>query len=143
MQTKTNQLLDQIADTMRSDGERFTPQRRDVMRLLLEQNRPLKAYDIAEKLGDIKPMSVYRALDFLAGKGLAHRIESLNAYAACIDDHCQHRDSHYMICSVCEDVREIHSHDLNALIDKTVSNADFKVDSRVIEVRGTCARCLG
>ena len=64
-------------------GQRLTKIRRKVLRLLLESSEPSKAYDLLANLdgeGSAKPPTVYRALDFLQDVGLAHKIESLNAY---------------------------------------------------------------
>jgi Fe2+ or Zn2+ uptake regulation protein/acyl-CoA thioesterase FadM len=57
-----------------------------VLELLITQHAPAKAYDLLPLLdGDktAKPPTIYRALDFLVRMGLAHRIESLNAFVAC------------------------------------------------------------
>ena len=61
-----------------SKGERLTPVRRRVLELVLEAEKPVKAYDLLENLnpgeGAAKPPTVYRALDFLMGLGLVHKI---------------------------------------------------------------------
>src|SRR5690606_39580833 len=72
-------------------GRRLTPLRRRVLEELAESHAPVGAYEIVDRLkkgGDSTPaMSVYRALDFLVGEGLAHRIESRNAFLACNRGH--------------------------------------------------------
>ena len=66
-------------------GERLTPVRRRVLELVLTAPGPVKAYDLLEALkpgsGTAKPPTVYRALDFLIGLGLVHKVEALNAAA--------------------------------------------------------------
>ena len=58
-------------------GESFTPLRRRVLELLLDQHGPAKAYDLLPLIDadkSAKPPTVYRALDFLVRMGLAvHR----------------------------------------------------------------------
>lgn len=60
---------------------------RRVLRALLAAERPLKAYDLIHILTaesrSAAPPTVYRALTFLTQMGLAHRVESQNAYVAC------------------------------------------------------------
>ena len=78
----------QAAETLCAEQKlQFTPIRRRVLELLLQDHRALGAYDILEKLAaeglGAQPPVAYRALDFLVKHGLAHRIERLNAYAAC------------------------------------------------------------
>src|SRR5262249_21009161 len=72
-------------------GVRLTPLRRRVLQTLAESHSPLGAYEIVERLkktrGSAPAMSVYRALEFLLAEGLAHRIESKNAFLACIRGH--------------------------------------------------------
>ena len=53
-------------------GLKLTPQRRQVMALLLEQDDPASAYDLLDALQrrhqpGAKPPTIYRALDFLVG----------------------------------------------------------------------------
>ena len=72
---------------------------------------PSKAYDLLEHLGDdgaAKPPSVYRSLDFLLEMGLAHKIESLNAYVAC--GHWKHGHAAvFLICDKCGMAGELHA----------------------------------
>jgi len=50
-------------------GVRFTPIRREVLELIWESHRAVKAYDLLDRIkpkaGTTKPTTVYRALDFL------------------------------------------------------------------------------
>src|SRR6202140_3359403 len=71
-------------------AQRLTPIRRQVLEALLASHKPLSAYEIIEHLaGDTRPapITVYRALDFLRDNGLVHRIESRNAFVACVPNH--------------------------------------------------------
>ena len=69
-------------------GVRLTLLRQRVLTVLEEAGEPVKAYAILEALRQpaarpIPPASVYRALDFLQQHGLAHKLETLNAFVAC------------------------------------------------------------
>ena len=71
-------------------AQRLTPMRRQVLEALLASHKPLGAYEIIERLADKRrpaPITVYRALDFLRDNGLVHRIESRNAFVACVHNH--------------------------------------------------------
>ena len=69
-------------------GQRLTPIRRQVLEALLASHKPLGAYEIIDVLatqgGRPAPITVYRALDFLRENELVHRIESRNAFVACV-----------------------------------------------------------
>src|SRR5580698_11518573 len=71
-------------------AERLTPIRRRVLEALLASHAPLGAYELIDRLAvrDDKPapITIYRALDFLREQGLVHRIESRNAFIACVND---------------------------------------------------------
>ncbi len=124
-------------------GQRMTRIRRKVLRLLLENPEPSKAYDLLDNLdgeGSAKPPTIYRALDFLQEVGLAHKIESLNAYVAC--GHASHNHSAvFLICERCGGAEELHALSTTNALDKETRAAGFKVSRAVIEARGLCRAC--
>lgn len=124
-------------------GQKLTPIRRKVLRLLLESAEPAKAYDLLENLdgeGAAKPPTVYRALDFLQSMGLAHKIESLNAYVAC--GHAKHAHSAvFIICDACGGAEELHAVSTNSALTEETEAAGFTVHNAVIEARGICRNC--
>src|SRR3569832_58798 len=83
-------------------GVKLTPLRRRVLERILNAGQPVGAYLLLAQLpGDrekIGPPTVYRALEFLLEQKLIHRIESLNAYIACIDADHPH-ESQFVICT--------------------------------------------
>lgn len=126
-------------------GLRLTPLRRNVMRALAASHIPLGAYDIVERLhagGDsTPPMSVYRALDFLVAEGLAHRIESRNAFLACAQPHEGDEVVVFLICDSCGLTREVASHAVGRDLAWAARAAGFTPRQRVLEVAGQCAHC--
>ncbi|KCZ92902.1 FUR family transcriptional regulator [Hyphomonas johnsonii MHS-2] len=124
-------------------GARMTRIRRKVLRLLLESAEPAKAYDLLANLdgeGSAKPPTVYRALDFLQESGLAHKIESLNAYVAC--GHASHSHSAvFLICDSCGGAEELHAVSTSQALKVETAAAGFNMTRAVIEVRGTCRDC--
>ena len=84
------------------------------------------------------PPIVYRALDFLLGEGLVHRIESRNAFISCI--HPGHRcGAQFLICRGCDRVAEIEADDRDLLAE--ADSLGFAVDHSVVEITGICAEC--
>jgi Fur family transcriptional regulator, zinc uptake regulator len=124
-------------------GQRMTRIRRKVLRLLLENPGPAKAYDLLANLdgeGAAKPPTVYRALDFLQEAGLVHKIESLNAYVAC--GHTRHSHSAvFLICDVCHRAEELHATATSRALEGETRAAGFAMTRAVVEVRGTCRDC--
>ena len=90
--------------------ERLTPIRRRVLEALLATHHPLGAYELIDRLaedgGRPAPITIYRALDFLREQGLAHRIESRNAFIACVHNHDSGDPVVFLICEKCGAVGE-------------------------------------
>jgi Fur family zinc uptake transcriptional regulator len=124
-------------------GERLTPPRRRVLELLLQTGQPAKAYDLIAAYGpdgvSAKPPTVYRALEFLVRTGLAHRIESLNAYIACHVGDGMHMAA-FLICTCCGDTREMQSFEPER-IEAAAHRAGYALQDVVVEARGLCAAC--
>ena len=94
-------------------GQRLTPIRRKVLDVLLGSHKPLGAYEIIDRLAPKgprpAPITAYRALDFLRENGLVHRIESRNAFIACVHNHAAGDLVVFLICERCGAVGEASS----------------------------------
>ncbi len=125
-------------------GESLTPLRRRVLHILLDQAGPAKAYDLLHLLdtetSQAKPPTIYRALDFLVRMGLAHRIESLNAFVACEIGACA-RSTIFLICEKCGVAEEFDAG--HALVDlsEAAKRDGFSIKRTMIEASGLCATC--
>jgi Fur family zinc uptake transcriptional regulator len=136
------------AETLcRSRGERLTPIRRQVLETLAAHHRPLGAYEIIDRLSAhakrLAPITVYRALDFLVDNGLVHRIESQNAYLACINNHDAREIVVFLICERCGAVGEAASKSVAESLAAAARSAGFSPRAPVIEITGICTHCGG
>ncbi|MEW5420643.1 Fur family transcriptional regulator [Amorphus sp. 3PC139-8] len=129
----------------KAKGLRLSSMRRSVLETLAESHTPLGAYDILDRLageaGRPAPISVYRALSFLTQEGLAHRIESLNAYVACAERHGEAQPLVFLICERCRQVGEATAADLDIRIDAVARAAGFQPHRAAIEIFGICEHC--
>ncbi|MEH6833739.1 MULTISPECIES: Fur family transcriptional regulator [Falsihalocynthiibacter] len=119
----------------------LTPVRRRVMEILLTEHRALGAYEIldhlrTEGLGSQPPVA-YRALDFLVSNGFAHKIERLNAFAACMHPG-EHHAPAFLICKKCDGVVETFC---APLLNEQASDLGFKIERTVVEALGLCPNC--
>ena len=126
--------------------ERFTENRRAVLRLLLTGHRPLGAYEIMERF-DWKgrrpaPAQIYRALAFLESLGLIHRIASRNAYLACSRPG-KHHGTVFLVCEQCEMVAELEDAQMQTAIGELAELSGFEPHTHVIEATGLCPECAG
>lgn len=123
---------------------RLTPARRFVLETLLDSHRAMTAYEILEKLAAAglgsQPPVVYRALDFLVGVGLVHRIERLGAFAACTHGGAEH-NAGFLVCRICRRVAETAlPRPARGLIAEAEA-VGFAIERTVVEAEGICARC--
>ena len=123
---------------------KFTPIRRKVLEILLEEHRAIGAYPILEKLRldgfSSQPPVAYRALDFLVEHGFAHKIERLNAFVACSHPGASHTPA-FMICRQCDAVAETESEASDSELSKIAKSSGFKIEQTVIEAEGVCHIC--
>jgi len=128
-------------------AQRLTPIRRQVLEALLESHKPLGAYEIIERTGEAgsrpAPITVYRALDFLMENGLVHRIESRNAFVACIHPHAIGDFVVFLICERCGSVGEASSRAVGETLKSASKAAGFIPKAPVVEIGGVCANCRG
>jgi Fur family zinc uptake transcriptional regulator len=137
------EALDTAERACRADGERMTAPRRRVLELLLQAGEPVKAYDLIGRYGPdgqaAKPPTVYRALEFLERRGLAHRIASLSAYVAC--DHAAHdHAAAFLICDCCGEAREFEA-PAGAGLGAAAAELGYVLDRVTVEAHGRCAAC--
>ena len=126
-------------------AERLTPMRRQVLEALLASHAPLGAYELIDRLAEQgsrpAPITIYRALDFLREQGLVHRIESRNAFIACVHNHESGDPVVFLICEKCGAVGEAASAAVADTIRSASRAAGFTPKTPVIEISGICAHC--
>lgn len=130
-------------------GARLTDIRRRVLEALAADHAPAGAYEVIERLTQggerpPAPITVYRALDFLLEQGLAHRIESRNAFVACSRDHGAALDGApvvFLICERCGTVGEAATPAFADALQTLARASGFRPRAPVIEVSGECAHC--
>lgn len=125
-------------------GLRLTPLRADVLRLVAESDRPVKAYDLLDHIHASKaasaPPTVYRALDFLLANGFIHKLESINAFVACHHPSVQHTVP-FLICDNCHLAVEMEDERIPLLLDEKARALGFVPQAQTLEVHGLCSVC--
>ena len=125
-------------------GARLTPVRQRVLELVWESHRPVGAYDLLPQLAaegfNSAPPTVYRALDFLIGLGLIHRINSLNAYVGCSHPGVQHPNC-FFLCSQCGAAHELKADEVVSIATEVERLLGVKVEQQMTELTGICPSC--
>lgn len=140
-----NAGLDHAAKICAEHGAALTDLRRTVLQLVLEAETPLTAYQLLDRLKEIRksavPPTIYRALDFLTEQGLIHKVERLNAFIPCIDHDHGHHAVQFLICGSCGTVAEIEDAAISRALAKAANREGFTPNRAMVEVDGTCAAC--
>lgn len=114
-----------------------------VWQALAAGDDPLKAYEILDQLksqGVRAPMTVYRALDGLEGKGHIHKIDGMNAFVLC-NHEGPHMVQTFLVCETCSTVQELEMVTVEAGIVLAVRSADFEMNTARLEIKGVCKGC--
>lgn len=138
--------LDAAAALCAGNGAQLTALRRTVLGLVLEADGPATAYQLLERLQQVRkgaaPPTIYRALDFLLEQRLIHKVERLNAFIPCVE--AGHKHEHpvqFLICTRCGTVAEIEDQAVSAALAHAAELEGFHPARATVELDGTCAAC--
>ena len=115
-----------------------------VLRVLTKTSEPIGAYAILKELrrhGFRAPLTVYRALDQLAAKGLVHKLESLNSWTICCGEHDTNPPI-FEICNDCGNVTEHFDKELIQNLNNMSMRNGFMPNRSIIEIHGKCDECV-
>jgi Fur family zinc uptake transcriptional regulator len=133
--------LSAAQSTCAEAGLRLTPVRLRTLEILLEAHEALGAYEVLARLDadgfGSKPPVAYRALTFLVDAGLAHRIERLNAFVACVHPGQDH-DPAFLICKSCGTVAE---GEAAGAMQSSAAAVGFQIERTTVEATGICPAC--
>jgi Fur family zinc uptake transcriptional regulator len=123
---------------------RLTPLRADVLRLVADSRRPVKAYDLLSKISESRagsaPPTVYRALDFLLENGFIHKLESINAFVSCHHPRVRHTVP-FLICDTCHAAIEMEDEKVSHQLEEKARALGFSPQAQTLEVHGVCKDC--
>ncbi|GAA4338342.1 Fur family transcriptional regulator [Pigmentiphaga soli] len=129
---------------MDATATQLTKNQAQVLQALSGAAGPVSAYTLLERLrgqGFRAPLQVYRALDKLIEYGMAHRIESMNAFVACAHPDHAHTCAVFAICDHCGRTEEFFDGAVGRRLGGWARDHAFKLDRTSIELRGTCSDC--
>lgn len=137
-------FVDAVAEACRARGLRLTPLRLRVLELIAKEAKPVKAYDLLDRLKDehsgAAPPTVYRTLDFLLEHRFIHKLESINAFVGCHHPSEAHQVP-FLICDRCDSATEICDDGVSRLVNQQARERGFIARAQTLEVHGLCADC--
>ncbi|HJP66610.1 MAG TPA: Fur family transcriptional regulator [Actinomycetota bacterium] len=135
-----------VARRLSEQGQRYTPQRRALVRLLRGADRPLAIRELLRRATELPMSSVYRNLVILEQAGVAHRLVTGPGSATyeLAEDLTEHH--HHLICTNCGSVEDLPA---SSTLERTVRTAasglatrrGFRVRSHRVDILGLCRQC--
>ena len=123
---------------------RLTAIRKRVLELICKNHKAIGAYELLDLFREqdpkAKPVTIYRALDFLMAAGLVHKIESLNAFIGCLQAETKHKSA-ILICAQCHNAYEIDATSIYESLFSLSEEVQFKPQCLTLELHGLCATC--
>jgi Fur family ferric uptake transcriptional regulator len=137
-----------IAEILREQDLRLTPQRQAVMEILLSNiGEHLNAEEIfkaaREKYPELGLATVYRTLELLVDIGVVNKIqfnEDCSRYEYNPADGDKH-SHHHLICLQCGGITEFDEDLLDELEKKIARQNNFAVTDHCLRFYGYCAKC--
>jgi Fur family zinc uptake transcriptional regulator len=129
-----------------SQGANLTDIRKRVLRLVWQDHKAKKAYELLDlldkenKTKGVKPPTVYRALDFLLEHGLVHKLESENAFIGCPHPEEEHQGQ-FLICDTCGEIEEVAFPNFEKQVRKVVAKHNATLLKPTLEIRVLCKEC--
>lgn len=131
-------------------GVRLTTKRKLVLSSLLASEKAMSAYELVDLCNQesgamIPAMSVYRILDFLQQQDLVHKLNLANKYVACCHIDCDHSHdvSQFLICSVCQRVKEVRLGNVTEeKLRHDIQKAGFQLVNPQLEINCVCDDCI-
>lgn len=144
-----NKVVEAAKKECEARGATVTTKRVNVLSILLLANKAVSAYELADLYEQmfhepVPAITVYRVLDFLQSKNLAHKLETANKFIVCTHIDCKHKHpaSQFLICDQCLKVKELSMsqakyHELRL----TIEQAGFHLNSPHLEMNCICDSC--
>ena len=134
------------ASRLRTDGQRYTAQRRSLIELLAEVDQPLTIPQLLDRRDGMAQSSVYRNLAVLERAGVVHRIHTTDEFARyeLAEDLTEHH--HHLICDTCGDITDFTlpagvERDLESALNRVAKRSDFQAEHHRLDLVGTCPKC--
>jgi Fur family ferric uptake transcriptional regulator/Fur family peroxide stress response transcriptional regulator len=131
-----------LSRALRERGQRVTPQRLGIARLLAERPGHATAErvheDLRERLPGVSLPTVYATLELLDELGLVRRIPTEGG--ALVYDTRTH-DHHHLVCKRCGAIADVDAPVDRRQVLAAAAASGFAADDAQVVVRGLCAAC--
>jgi Fur family ferric uptake transcriptional regulator/Fur family peroxide stress response transcriptional regulator len=131
-----------LAAALRDRGQRVTPQRLMVARVMSDLDRHVTADvvfdEVSRRMPGVSLPTVYATLELLEGVGLIDRVTTERGaviYDPRTDEH------HHLVCRRCGAIEDVEAPVESGALLEAARSAGFAPDHAQVVVRGLCAAC--
>jgi len=136
-------IYEQLLAELASNNYKLTPQRREIIRILIRARSPLSAKEIYKrlsvKLSNLSFDTVYRTLATLKDLGIVNKLDFQDGCGRYELNRCNDHH-HHMVCLKCGEAWEIPGCPVEHLPIGNLPN-NFKVTDHRFELFGYCQSC--
>ena len=131
-------------EKIRSEGHKLTPQRMEILRVLIEAGAAVSAQAVLEQVHQTYPCigldTVYRNLSMLTNTGIVNQI-NLQTKGTALFEFQGDAHHHHAICLTCGKSFCVDSCPLPVKVPLPAADPNFRVVSHAFEVYGYCSAC--
>ena len=138
-----NIVKNKFKEYLKEKGLRYTRQREDVLRKILETKGHFEIEDIVldfkKQSLDVSRSTVYRTLNILKELGIVNEVikyKNKTLYEVALKEHHDH-----LVCEKCGRIIEFHSEEIEELQNKICKDYNFKPTFHRLEIYGVCEDC--
>lgn len=132
-------MQDEIKAILKQNGLSATKSRLAVLDLLLKI-QPASPGQLIGALPNIDRATVYRTINLFVKLGIAKKVYTGFKYRVEIGDAFQEHH-HHLTCLRCGTIIDIHSQELEYVIEQVSLNNGFRPIRHDLEIAGYCANC--
>ena len=139
----SSSLVGEPAHELAEAYRNLKPKQRMVYDKISQSESATSAYSLLDQLhgdGFRAPTQIYRVLNQLLECRLIHRVESLNAYVACRQQH-DLGNTAFTVCEKCGTVEELESAGIVERLREDAEKSKFRLKQAVVELKGQCNIC--
>ncbi len=137
--------MSNIIAELKEHGYKMTPQRRAILRALLEGEKFINVQSILENVHNTHPDvgldTIYRNLRVLMAIGYVSQINSPGREGTVYELNVNKQHHHHSICLACGKVECLSYCPVHNAQLKEIVSADFRVVSHMLEIYGYCKDC--
>jgi Fe2+ or Zn2+ uptake regulation protein len=129
---------------LRASGYKLTPQRMEILRVLISAGASISAQAVLERVKETYPYisldTVYRSLSMLTNTGLVNQI-NLQAKGSALFEFQGEAHHHHAICLQCGKSFCVDACPLPEVIPLPAADRRFQIISHAFEIYGYCYAC--